>query len=58
MWIVTLTLKASNMVLACNRVSCHIILKSHQARQSYEVDTEGFYVAYEQSLSTDYDSDL
>ena len=65
----TLTIKLV-MVLACNGASCHIILKSHHARQSYELDKTGFHrslctnfksafiVAYAQTLSMDYDLEL
>ena len=38
-------------------MSCHVILKSHHARQSYELDIYNI-AAYEQSLSMVYDLEL
>ena len=39
-------------------MSRYIITKSHNARQSYELDKQAFIVAYEQSLSMVYDLKL
>ena len=45
------------MILA-KQLSCHITLKYHHARQSYELDITGFIVANEQSLSMTYDLEI